>query len=39
MRSFLALEDVARAAFFLSDPDAGVRMGTACSLLSASSRW
>ncbi len=39
MRSFLALEDVARAAFFLADPDAGVRMGTACSLLSASSRW
>lgn len=39
MRSFVALDDVARAAFFLADPDPSLRMSTACGLLSASSRW
>ncbi len=39
MRSFVALQDVARAAFFLADPDPSLRMSTACGLLVASSGW
>jgi HEAT repeat protein len=35
MSSFMALDDLERAAFFLADPDPSLRMNTACSLLVA----
>lgn len=39
MRALLTLDDYARAAFFMADPDAGLRTRTACEILSASTRW
>ena len=39
MRALLSLDEYARAAFFLADPDAGMRTKTACELLAASARW
>lgn len=39
MQAFLALDDYARAAFFMADPDAGLRTRAACEILAASARW
>ncbi|MFW5740307.1 MAG: HEAT repeat domain-containing protein [Myxococcota bacterium] len=39
LAGFLALEDYARAAFFMADPDAGLRTRAACEILAASARW
>lgn len=39
MRALLSLDEYARAAFFLADPDAGLRTRTACEILAASVRW
>lgn len=39
MRALLALDDYARAAFFMADPDVSLRTRTACEILAASALW
>lgn len=39
VRGLVDLGDIARAALFLADDDAGVRMLTVCEILNASDRW
>jgi len=39
LRGFLALEDYARAAFFMADPKVALRTRAACEILAASARW
>lgn len=39
LQGFLALDEAARAAFFMADPDPGLRTAAACGILAASARW